>query len=208
MAKYRGPVCRLCRRAGVKLLLKGEKCYGPKCEIEKRNVPPGAHGEMRRKLSDYAVRLQEKQKARRTYGVMERQFKSYFSEATRHTGVTGEILLQLLERRLDNVIYRLGWAPSRKEARMLVTHRHFLLNSRPVNVPSILVTIGDVLAVKPVSRSKTGLKDHVEESQNRSIPTWLWKTPDGFEGKIMSIPARADIDTQVEEQLIVEYYSR
>lgn len=208
MAKYRGPVCRLCRRQGMKLYLKGNKCYKPKCEIEKRNVPPGVHGESRRKPSDYGLRLREKQKARRMYGIMEKQFKKYFLVASRTTGVTGENLLRLLERRMDNVVFRLGWAVSRKQARTLVTHGHFLLNNRPANVPSILLQVGDAISVKLGSRSKDGLKSNVEESLTHGVPPWLSRSPDGFEGRIVSLPTRDQIDTDLKEQLIVEHYSR
>lgn len=208
MAKYRGPACRLCRREGVKLFLKGEKCYGPKCEIEKRNTPPGGHVDTRKKVSDYGVRLREKQKARRMYGIMEKQFSAYFTTAARTSGVTGDNLLQLLERRLDNVIFRLGFSSSRKQGRLLVSHRHFLLNGRPVNIPSVILKPGDVVSVKPSSRTKPGLKGQIEDALTRAVPSWLWKAPDGFEGKVMTLPSREEIDVQLEDQLIVEHYSR
>ncbi|NCO32797.1 MAG: 30S ribosomal protein S4 [Armatimonadetes bacterium CG2_30_59_28] len=209
MAKYRGPVCRLCRREGVKLFLKGEKCLGPKCEIEKRTGPPGSHGDARpKKMSDYGVRLREKQKARRMYGILEKQFKAYFAHAARMTGISGDNLLQLLERRLDNVVFRLGYASSRREARMLVTHRHFAVNGRPVNVPSLLVKPGDMVSVKPNSRAKTGINMNVGSSSQHAVPAWLLRTDDGFDGRVLSMPARDQIDSQLEEQLIVEYYSR
>jgi len=208
LAKYRGPVCRLCRREGTKLFLKGDRCYSPKCEIEKRNTPPGMHQETRGKLSDYGIRLREKQKARRMYGVLEKQFKSYFARAARMAGVTGENLLQLLERRLDNVVYRLGYAASRREARTLVTHRHFTVNGRPVSIPSLLVKEGDIIAVKPNSRDKAGIKERVEAAAQRGVPPWLTRSEDGFEGRVLSLPTRDQIDADLSEQLIVEYYSR
>jgi len=211
MARYIGPVCRLCRREGEKLYLKGDRCFSPKCAIERRNVPPGQHGTartMRRKQSDYALQLREKQKARRIYGVLERQFRRYYSDAARRTGVTGAVLLQYLETRLDNVVYRMGFASSRKQARQLVLHGHFAVKGRKVTVPSFLVKPGDIVSVAEGSRSGTYFVGMGKELQSRGVPTWLTLDPRNLSGTVMSLPTRQEIDTPLKEQLIVEFYSR
>jgi len=210
MAKYRGAVCRLCRREGVRLYLKGERCFSGKCAIEKRPYPPGEHGQKRtrRRVSDYGIQLREKQKLRRIYGILERQFRRYFAQATRRSGVTGEALLQFLERRLDNVVWRLGFASSRALARQLVNHGHFTVNDRPVNIPSYQVRQGDTVAVTGSSRSLPPIVSSVATAGGRRLPPWLEIEGDAMRGKVLSLPARDDIDTQIQEELVVEFYSR
>lgn len=211
MARYVGPVCRLCRREGMKLFLKGERCYTEKCAIEKRNFPPGQHGnaKMRKaKLVGYGVQLREKQKVKRIYGVLEDQFRGYFETADRQRGITGETLLQLLERRLDNVTYRLGLGTSRPQARQLVRHGHFLVNGRKVDVPSYLVKVGDVLTVRQTSRQTPAILHAIEEVKGRGIPEWLSFDPAGLSGRVVSLPTREQINLPVQEQLIVELYSK
>ncbi|HHX41592.1 MAG TPA: 30S ribosomal protein S4 [Armatimonadetes bacterium] len=210
MSRYTGPVCRLCRREGEKLYLKGARCYSPKCPVDRRPYPPGQHGQMqsRRKIQDYGLQLREKQKARRIYGVMETQFRHYFAEADRSKGVTGEELLRLLERRLDNVVYRLGLAASRKEARQLVTHRHFAVNGRTVNVPSYLIRAGDTISVRDGHRDEPPIVAAVQQSRGRRTPQWLEFDHDQLRGKVQWLPNRDEIDTDIREQLIVEFYSR
>lgn len=207
MARYSGPVCRLCRRESMKLFLKGEKCL-TKCTLERRASPPGMHQQRRRKVSDYALQLREKQKARRYYGVLERQMANYFEAAARRTGVTGEALLQRLESRLDNVLYRAGFAKSRPQARQLVGHGHVLVNGRGSNIPSMAVRPGDVVAIREKSRADQLLKDLATWARSQSIPRWLATDPEAFEIKILQLPTRDQIETQVNEQLIVEHYSR
>lgn len=206
MARYTGPVCKLCRREGTKLYLKGEKCFTDKCPVARRAYPPGQHGQGRRKLSEYGVQLREKQKARRTYGVMEGQFSRYFEKAENKKGVTGELLLQMLERRLDNVVYRMGFASSRAEARQLVRHNHFSVNGRRVNIPSFSVKPGDVIEVRPESRQKARFKEMAEAT--RGVPAWLEVSSEAMKGTVVRLPNREEVDTPVQEQLIVEYYSR
>lgn len=210
MAKYRGAVCRLCRREGVRLYLKGDRCFSSKCAIEKRPYPPGeqAQRRTRRRISDYGIQLREKQKLRRIYGLLERQFRGYFAQAARRTGVTGDTLLQLLERRLDNVVWRLGFASSRAQARELVSHGHFAVNDRPVNVPSYQVRPGDAIAVAGSSRSLPPIISAVATAGGRRLPTWLQIEGDAMRGRVISLPARDEIDTQIQEELVVEYYSR
>jgi small subunit ribosomal protein S4 len=211
MARYTGPVCRLCRREGEKLYLKGERCFSPKCAIERRNVPPGQHGQgrsFRRKQSDYALQLREKQKARRIYGVLERQFRRYYQDAARRTGVTGAALLQFLETRLDNVVYRMGLASSRKQARQLVLHGHITVNGKKVTVPSFLVKPGDDIAVGEGSRRRTYFADLSKELQGQRAPEWLAVEPRELSARVEQLPSREQIDTPLKEQLIVEYYSR
>ncbi|MBI2834297.1 MAG: 30S ribosomal protein S4 [Acidobacteria bacterium] len=209
MARYVGPVCRLCRREGMKLFLKGERCYTEKCAIEKRNVPPGQHGKTRRaKLAGYGLQLREKQKVKRMYGVLENQFRRYFEAAERQRGITGETLLQLLERRLDNVAYRLGFATSRPQARQLVRHEHFLVNGRKVNIPSYSVKAGDVISVRPSSLKTTAIQHALEEVKGRGVPEWLSFDMTQTAGRVMSLPTRAQINLPVQEQLIVELYSK
>ena len=208
MARYTGPVCKLCRREGEKLFLKGERCLTDKCAIERRNYPPGQHGRTRVRQSEYRLQLREKQKARFTYGLMEEQFRRFFEEAERMPGVTGENLLQLLERRLDNVVYRLGFADSRRQARQLVTHGHFGLNGRRNNIPSTLVEPGDVISVVESSRDLEYFKQRREFLKTYTPPNWLSLDPENLTGRVLYLPSRAEIDTKVNEALIVEYYSR
>ena len=209
MARYIGPVCRLCRREGMKLFLKGERCYTDKCAIEKRNLPPGQHGRARRqKVVGYGVQLREKQKVKRTYGVLENQFRRYFEAADRQKGITGETLLQLLERRLDNVIYRLGFATSRSQSRQLVRHGHFTVNGRKTDIPSFQVKPGDVVAVRENSRKTATILHAQEEVKGRGIPEWLSVDADGFSATMSTVPTREQINLPVQEQLIVELYSK
>ena len=209
MARYIGPVCRLCRREGMKLFLKGERCYTEKCGIEKRNFAPGQHGKSRKsKLAGYGVQLREKQKVKRIYGVLEDQFRRYFERADRTRGITGETLLQLLERRLDSVAYRLGFATSRPQARQLVRHGHFTVNGRKVDIPSFSVKPGDVIAVRQSSRSSASILHALEEVKGRGVPEWLQVDAEGMSAKIGSIPTREQINLPVQEQLIVELYSK
>jgi small subunit ribosomal protein S4 len=209
MARYIGPVCRLCRREGMKLFLKGERCYTEKCAIEKRNFAPGQHGKSRKsKLVGYGVQLREKQKVKRIYGVLEDQFRRYFEQAERTRGITGETLLQLLERRLDSVAYRLGFATSRPQARQLVRHGHFIVNGRKVDIPSFSVKPGDVVAVRQRSRKNTIILHALEEVKGRGVPEWLQANMEGMEAKVSSIPTREQINLPVQEQLIVELYSK
>ncbi len=206
MANYHGPVCRFCRREGAKLYLKGERCYTPKCAIERRAVPPGIHGQARRrKTSDYGLQLRAKQKARRTYGLLEKQFRNYFETATREPGVTGTNLLRHLEVRLDNVVYRLGMGTSRKQARQLVAHRHFEVNGKTVNIPSYQVKPGDEVKVRG---DATPFEVVLEASKVRTVPSWLTFNEDQKSGKVLTLPERQEMEQGVEEHLIVEFYSR
>lgn len=208
MARYTGAVCRLCRREGAKLFLKGQRCYTDKCAVARRSYAPGQHGQNRKKVSEYGLQLRAKQTAKRYYGVLESQFAKYFEMAEKKSGVTGENLLQILESRLDNVIYRLGWASSRAEARQLVLHRHFTVNGRTVNIPSYLVKVGDMVAIKDESKQSPKFKLIAEVNGGRPVPAWLDLNADAAEAKINTLPARADIDLEVEETLIVELYSK
>lgn len=211
MGREIGPVCRLCRREGEKLFLKGERCYTPKCAIERRNFVPGQHGptgSFRRKASDYATQLREKQKARRIYGVFEKQFRRYFAEAEKSEGVTGAALLQLLETRFDNVVYRLGFAASRKQARQLIVHGHFHVNGKKATVPSHVLKPGDELVVTEESRKSPYFQQVAKENKRRSPIEWLELDAANFSAKVLSMPSRKQIDTTLKEQLIVEYYSR
>lgn len=211
MARYTGPVCRLCRREGVKLFLKGERCFTTHCPLDGRKVranPPGERGKGRLKPTEYALQLREKQKTRRIYGVLERQFRRYFEMASRARGVTGEALLQLLERRLDNVVYRTGLAASRSEARQMVRHGHFTVNGRRVNIPSYLVREGDVVAVHPRSRDRVRFQEMQERARSRTPVAWLEVDPDRMEARVLRYPRREEIDTPVQEHLIVELYSK
>ncbi len=209
MARYIGPVCRLCRREGMKLFLKGERCYTEKCAIEKRNLPPGQHGKLRKaKLVGYGLQLREKQKVKRIYGVLENQFRRYFEMADRTRGITGETLLQLLERRFDNVIYRLGLATSRAQARQLVRHGHFLVNGRKVDVPSYSLKAGDVVTVRGASAQTAAIVHAMEEVKGRGIPEWLVFDAGQLSGRVSSLPTREQINLPVQEQLIVELYSK
>jgi small subunit ribosomal protein S4 len=209
MARYTGPVCRLCRREGMKLFLKGERCYSEKCAIEKRNFVPGQHGKTRKaKLAGYGIQLREKQKVKRIYGVLEDQFRQYFEQAERMRGITGETLLQLLERRLDNVAYRMGLATSRAQARQLVRHGHLTVNGRKVNIPSFSVKAGDMVALRASSQKVPAVVHALEEVKGRGVPEWLSFDPNAFAAKISSIPTREQINLPVQEQLIVELYSK
>ena len=209
MARYVGPVCRLCRREGMKLFLKGERCYTEKCAIEKRNFPPGQHGKTRKaKLVGYGVQLREKQKVKRIYGVLEDQFRRYFESAERQRGITGETLLQLLERRLDNVIYRLGLATSRPQARQLVRHGHFLINGKKVDIPSYSLKMGDEVKVREASAKSAVVAHAIEEVKGRGVPEWLQVDAANTTGRVLSIPTREQINLPVQEQLIVELYSK
>jgi small subunit ribosomal protein S4 len=211
MARYKDAVCKLCRREGEKLFLKGERCLSPKCAVERRPYPPGLHGrqaQFQRKVSDYGLQLRAKQKARRVYGVMERQFRRYFREAERRRGLTGTNLLILLESRLDNVVYRLGFAQSRPQARQLVRHGHFEVNGRKVNIPSFLVQAGDVVAVRSGSRNNVYFRDVALDLEHRAVPEWLSRDDASMSARVLSLPGRTDIDISINEQLIVEYYSR
>jgi small subunit ribosomal protein S4 len=212
LARYTGPVCRLCRREGEKLFLKGARCLSPKCSFERRAYPPGQHGRenqfRRGRASDYLVQLREKQKARRIYGVLERQFSRYFEKAEGGVGLTGVNLLVILESRLDNVVYRLGLAESRAHARQIVQHGHITLNGRKTNIPSALVKPGDVISIRPESLRRTYFKDLRQDLDNRRVPRWLSLDAPNLAAKVLQQPAREDIDVSLNEQLIVEYYSR
>jgi len=209
LARQTDPVCRLCRREGTKLFLKGHRCYSPKCAIEKRRNPPGQHGDKRpRRTSDYRPYLREKQKVRRIYGVMEGQFGHYFRIASKSKGVTGEALLTLLERRLDNVVFRLGFATSRPEGRQVVRHGHITVNGRRVDVPSFLVRAGDVVAVAAASRARPVFKERAEDAASRSVPGWLSRDLAAMSGTVIQVPDRDAMDATIQERLIVEYYSR
>ncbi len=208
MARYTGPVCRLCRREGQKLFLKGERCYSKKCSVDRRTYAPGQHGQGRKKVSEYGRQLRTKQYARRYYGVLEGQFRHYFEMAEKMPGVTGENLLRLLESRLDNVVYRLGLASSRAEARQLVLHGHYTVNGRKVNIPSFLTKVGQVIAVKEGSRQNEKIKAIVEANSARPIPKWLELNRETLEAKVVAVPNREDIDLPIEETLIVELYSK
>ena len=209
MARYIGPVCRLCRREAMKLFLKGERCYTEKCAIEKRNFPPGQHGKTRKaKLAGYGLQLREKQKVKRIYGVLEDQFRRYFEQAERTRGITGETLLQLLERRLDNVAYRLGLATSRAQARQLVRHGHLTVNGRKVDIPSFSVKPGDVVTVRQSSHKVPAILHALEEVKGRGVPEWLSFDAEGMSAKVGSVPTREQINLPVQEQLIVELYSK
>jgi small subunit ribosomal protein S4 len=207
MARYTGPVCRLCRREGTKLYLKGDRCYTDKCALSRRNYAPGQHGQSRSKLTNHGVQLREKQKVRRYYGVLEGQFKQYYEMASKQSGVTGENFLKLLESRIDNVVYRLGLATSRAEARQLVVHGHFSLNGKRVNVPSILLSVGDVIEIIEKSRSSAKFKELVENHKS-SVPQWLSVDPENMQGRVIAEPSREDIELPIEEHLIVEWYSK
>ncbi len=208
MARYKDSVCRLCRRENLKLFLKGERCYTDKCAIERRNYPPGQHGQARKKFSEYSIQLREKQKVKRLYGLLEDQFRRTFAEAARTKGITGETLLVLLERRLDNVVYRLGFASSRPEARTLVRHGHVLVNGKKVNIPSFIVRVGDVVSVKEKSRQATRVLSAMENVQRRGVPDWVELDRDTYSGRIKLLPTRSDITMPINEKLIVELYSK
>lgn len=208
MARYVDSVCRLCRREGIKLFLKAERCMTAKCAIERRGYAPGQHGQARPKFSEYGIQLREKQKLRRVYGVLEKQFQRYFAISARKKGVTGEYLLGLLERRFDNVIYRLGFAGSRSAARQLVLHNHFRINGKKVNIPSYLVKQGDVIAPSPSKLNKAPVKKALESMKEKHLPHWLAFDADKNQGLVQSLPTKEDVNIPVQEQLVVEHYSR
>jgi small subunit ribosomal protein S4 len=209
MAVYQDARCRMCRRAGMKLFLKGSRCYTDKCAIERRAYPPGEHGKSRRiKETNYGVQLREKQKTRRMYGVLERQFRNYFEKAAESKGVTGEVLLQMLERRLDNVVYRLGFAVNRNQARQLVRHGHLMVNGRKVDIPSFLVKPGDEVLVREKSRKLSIIVNSLEARKGQTAPEWLELSPERLAGRVLNVPTRGSIPTPVNEQLIVELYSK
>ena len=208
MARYTDSVCKLCRREGQKLFLKGERCYSDKCSVARRSYAPGQHGQDRKKVSEYGIQLRAKQKARRFYGVLERQFSNYFDMAASKPGMTGENLLRLLESRLDNVVYRMGFAGSHAQARLLVNHGHFLLNGKKADIPSMRVKAGDIVSFKETSRSNETIKAIIETNSARPVPKWLDVDHANLTGTVVSLPNREDIDLPVEEHLIVEYYSK
>ncbi len=209
MARYTGPVCKLCRREGEKLFLKGARCFSAKCSFEKRSYPPGQHGLSKRsKLSEYGIQLREKQKVKRIYGVLEKQFKNYYEKASRQKGVTGENLLKILESRLDNVVYRLGFAPSRKAARQLVLHKHFMVNGRVVNIPSYLLRPGDVVSVREKSKKLAVIHESLRRVKDENLVSWLRLDKAKLQGEFMDVPNRQDIPIDVQESLIVELYSK
>ncbi len=209
MARYTGPVCRLCRREDMKLFLKGERCYTDKCGYERRSYPPGQHGQVRRrKRSDFGEQLREKQKVKRIYGIAERQFRGYYHRATRMKGVTGRNLIQLLERRLDNVVYRLGFVSDHAEGRQLVRHGHFAVNGRRVNIPSYLVRAGDVIEIRERSQKVVRVIEALSAVERRGVPGWLELDKDHFKGSVKSMPNREDVTLPIREQLIVELYSK
>ena len=208
MARYTGAKCRLCRREGEKLFLKGDRCYTDKCGVERRKYPPGQQGQRGGKMSDYGIQLRAKQSVKRTYNVLERQFRKYFYEAEKKRGVTGEILLQFLELRLDNIVYRMGFASSRSQARQLVNHKHFLVNGRPVNIPSYRVKPGDVVEVREKSRNIPVIADSIASLERRGVPEWLEVDTEALKGRVLHVPSREEIPIPVQEQLIVELYSK
>lgn len=208
MARYTDASCRLCRREGEKLFLKGERCYTNKCSVSKRAYAPGQHGQQKKKMSEYGIQLREKQKARRFYGILESQFRSYFGMAVKKKGITGENLLKILESRLDNVVYRLGLATSRPEARQLVRHGQFAVNGKKANIPSILLEPGDVITVKDKFRSSDKIKSIIEIAGGKVVPKWLEFDAENLTGKVVSLPAREEIDLPIKEHLIVELYSK
>lgn len=208
MARYRGSVCRLCRRENMKLFLKGDRCYSDKCSFDRRSYPPGQHGQRRTKVSDYGIQLREKQKVKRMYGLSEKQFRSTFDTANRKKGLTGTNLLSILERRMDNVVYRLGFVNSRTQGRHFVRHNHFTVNGTKVNIPSYIIKQGDVIEVREKSRKMQYIVDAVDAVIRRGIPQWLELDKDEFKGSVKGMPAREDLTTPIEEQLIVELYSK
>jgi small subunit ribosomal protein S4 len=208
LARYTKTNCRLCRRENLKLFLKGERCYTEKCAYDRRNYPPGQHGQARKKFSDYGTQLREKQKVKRIYGILENQFRNIFKEADRQKGITGETLLALLERRLDNIVYRLGFANSRDEARQLVRHNHFLVNQSKVNIPSYLVKPGDVIELREKSKKVVRVLEALEGVARRGVPQWLELDKDQMKGSMKGLPSREDVTLPIQEKLIVELYSK
>ena len=208
MARYKDEQCRICRREGQKLFLKGSRCYTDKCSITRRNYAPGEHGQGRKKISEYGTQLREKQKTKAFYGVGEKQFRKYFEMAENKKGITGENLLQILESRLDNVVYRLGFGTSRAQARQLVNHGHFEVNGKKVDIPSYLIKAGDVIAVREIKKDNKTIKENVEANSARPVPEWLEKDAEKMQGKVLRLASREDVDLPVEEHLIVELYSK
>ena len=208
MARYLGSVCRLCRRENIKLFLKGERCYSDKCAIERRSYPPGQHGQRRQKFSEYSVQLREKQKVKRMYGLMEKQFRGTFALAEKAKGITGEVLLVLLERRLDNVTYRLGFASSRSDARMLIRHGHILVNGKRLSIPSYFVRAGDAVSIREKSRNIGRIVSAMDGAQRRGVPEWAELDRDAYTGKVKALPTRTEITATINEKLIVELYSK
>ena len=208
MARHTNPVCKLCRREGMKLFLKGDRCFTVKCAVEKRNYPPGEHGQRRSKPSEYGLQLREKQKMKRIYGVLEAQFRTYFEMAARQKGVTGENLVRLLEQRLDNIVHRLGFAASRAQARVLVRHGHFRLNGRRVTIPSVLLKAGDVVEVQPKSRELTEIAGALEGAKKRRVPAWLEMDAGNFKATVRTLPSKEEMAIPVQEQLVVALYSK
>jgi small subunit ribosomal protein S4 len=208
VARYRDPVCRLCRRESEKLFLKGDRCLTDKCAVERRKYSPGQHGQRRKKLSDYALQLREKQKAKEIYGLLEKQFRLYYFKAEKMKGVTGTNLLQLLERRLDNIVYRMGFAANRNQARQLVLHGHFTVNGRRVNIPSYLVRTGDVIVPKEKSKKLVAIEENISKIEHRGLPGWIEMDINNLKGKVLNYPSRDDIELPVQEQLIIELYSK
>ncbi len=208
MARYTGPACRICRRQGDKLMLKGDRCFTPKCPVEKRHTPPGQHSSSRRKVSEYSLQLKEKQRARSIYGVLERQFKKHFTEAERLPGMSGENLLQILEMRLDNAVYRLGFADSRRQARQLVLHGHITVNGHVTDVPSYQVKAGNVISWKESSTKLVLYQTVVKNIESKTIPSWLSLDRDTMSGRVLAKPSRNDIESAIDERLIVAFYSR
>ena len=208
MSRYKDAQCRVCRREGCKLFLKGDRCYSDKCSISRRNYAPGDHGQKRGKLSEYGTQLREKQKTKSYYGVGERQFRKYFEMASRKKGITGEMLLQILESRLDNVVYRLGYGASRSEARQMVNHGQFEVNGKKVDIPSYLVKEGDVITVREIKKDNKAIKANAEANEKRPVPAWLEKDNKKLSGKVIKLASREDIDIPIEEHLIVELYSK
>jgi len=208
VARYRDALCRLCRRESEKLFLKGDRCLTDKCAVERRKYGPGQHGQRRKKLSDYALQLREKQKAKETYGVLEKQFRKYYHIADKQKGITGSNLIQLLERRLDNIVYRLGLAANRRQARQLVLHGHVTVNDRRVNIPSCMIRIGDIIGLKEASKKLVVIEESISKMEHRGLPSWVEMDAGSLKGKVLHYPARDEIDLPVQEQLIIELYSK
>jgi len=208
VARYIGSICRICRREGEKLFLKGDRCYSEKCAVERRKYPPGQHGQGYKKLSDYGIQLREKQKVRKMYGLLERQFRKYFHGAERKKGITGEVLLQLIEGRLDSIVFRMGFAPNRRRARQIISHGHIFVNGREVNLPSFATKSGDLIEIKGSSRENPEIIDSLSKSAHRGIPGWVEVDGANFKGKVSHTPSREEMQIPVQEQLIVELYSK
>jgi small subunit ribosomal protein S4 len=208
VARYIGALCRICRREGEKLFLKGDRCYTEKCAIERRKYPPGQHGQGFKKMSDYGIQLREKQKVRKMFGLLERQFRKYFHEAERKKGITGEVLLQLIESRLDSMVFRMGFAPNRRRARQLIKHGHVIVNAREVNIPSFATKAGDLVEIRQASRGMPEIGESLSKSEHRGIPGWVEIDSANYKGKVSHIPSRDEMQLPVQEQLIVELYSK